>query len=65
MQGIDFDVTQGSWLGPYRFLILINDLPKDTQNSAVPMFTDDASRCLLPTKATTKVNEAVYRDLDR
>ena len=59
---IEFGVPQGSCLGPLLFLIYINDLPVNVQDSTVSMYADDTSLCH-QSHNLTQLNEAINNDL--
>ena len=60
---VEVGVPQGSCLGPFLFLIYINDLPSAVQCSTASMYADDTSLCL-KSKDISQLNEAINDDLE-
>ena len=71
VNGVDSDVgeikvgvPQGSCLGPFLFLIYINDLTKAVRGSSVTMYADDIS-LFHHFQDLTELNEAINSDLTK
>ena len=64
IENINIGVPQGSCLGPLRFLVYINDLPRAIKNSTTSMYADDMS-LFLKSKDLSRLNEALNEDLSR